>query len=147
MNRWISLLSLRFRTHPSKSLLLAYADGELQPADRRRVYRHLNCCRECRETVDSEQKLLEFIGSIEPAPAAIAVTRERLFEALERVGTETRLREMSQEVESLLGKNSTMSLSRSSGRITPGIEAQIVGFLGIRAASRFKRRWAISASA
>jgi anti-sigma factor RsiW len=53
------------QSHPSQAELEAYLRRELPPQDRRRVYRHVVVCAQCRARLDSEAELGQSLASLQ----------------------------------------------------------------------------------
>lgn len=71
--------------------LAAYASGELEPAGRESVRRHLDGCTECRAELAREMILRETLGGLsEASPPAILDTR--IMGAVHTAGTDSRSR-------------------------------------------------------
>jgi anti-sigma factor RsiW len=69
--------------HPDTDLV-PYLRGELTPADRERVARHLDECPDCRQDAEQLRGLLDHVASIgEPPPVNWARYRAELREKLE----------------------------------------------------------------
>jgi len=71
-------------THPERDLV-PFLRGELGADERERVARHLEDCRECRDTVDDVRRILDSLARAVPAPPEIHWGRYRaeLTERLE----------------------------------------------------------------
>ena len=54
----------------TRQLLSDYAEGELQPTTRRRVFRHLLMCRRCRAALRSLKATIARLNAIGPADPA-----------------------------------------------------------------------------
>ncbi len=80
---------MRQQGHPETEIV-PYLRGELAPADRIRLARHLDDCAECRRTALAYQAILEDLGRAIPAPPDVhwgryrAELRERLAGRRER---------------------------------------------------------------
>jgi anti-sigma factor ChrR (cupin superfamily) len=147
MKDWIAQLASLTATHPSEATLQSYADGELQPWKRRRVFRHVSRCSTCRDLLEEDRAVLQFISATDPSARTLADTRERLFERLQWESTHPAAAVMRHEILGLLGRTAAGAVTRLSSTIPPPLEAQIVAFLGTRAALRFRQRWTAAAGA
>jgi anti-sigma factor ChrR (cupin superfamily) len=147
MRDWIARLSSIIAPHPSEATLQSYADGELRPWTRRRVFRHVGRCSACRNLLEADQAVLQFISATDVSARALADTREKLFERLQWESTHPAAAVMRHEILGLLGRTAAGAVTRLSSTIPPPLEAQIVAFLGTQAALRFRQRWTAAAGA
>lgn len=131
--------------HPSDRELQAYCDCELSGEDRRRVSSHLANCTQCADEVNFRRvasSLLEACAAPEPDASEISELRTALFASID--GEPEALIE--RDVINLLGDAARFGLGRPGRPVTPALEEQLAGFLGIRAAEQLKASWARAAS-
>ncbi len=140
MKTWFNLAG-----HPAETVLQAYANGELEGRARRHVFRHVSICPSCRDTVQTDRELLRFLTSVDPGSAALANTRQKLFERIQSESSGAVATRMRQEMAGLLGKAAADRLVGMPGSLPPAVETQLVALLGTRAATRFHERWAAAA--
>jgi anti-sigma factor RsiW len=63
-------------THPDTDLV-PYLRGELEPAERERIARHLDDCPECRQDAEGLRELLSRLAASTPVPPAVSWGRYR----------------------------------------------------------------------
>jgi anti-sigma factor RsiW len=122
-------MSDRRSAHPAGEVLQAFVDAQLEPAARRGVVAHLESCSQCSLEVRGIRALMAALEDAEPCPEAYSAARSVVIDAVSEAG----YRGVMQQV---LGSQVATRPSKER------LELQMAAFLGLRAASRCRERFA-----
>jgi hypothetical protein len=132
-------MDLCFRSHPSRFLLNLYADHELMPVMRQRVWKHVRNCDACCAYVNTNPvRTVDFCDNAATA-FTLSGIRGSLLMRIERQ-RKTNYAAIAADLRALLGEHVLTQLDGNTSQLPAAITGELRLFLGMRARNQFAQK-------